>query len=374
MVRTDNYGGFTYNGIHCGKFGVWYVPDASHLGRRPGEFEVFSAQTPGRGGGYYYGSRYAPRVFELQCVAEEMTRGAWSRLLKWFDKDQFGELIFDDYPWMIWRARPTAMIEPETYVPADMPFSFETFANTRTFTVTLTAFTPFARAPGMALEDYHTILPSMRNLLLEETGFIASARMPVLNYAGFTSRADPILLYNPGDTRAPLKIKLAGNAGADGLYLFNRTTQQGCKFVHITQQETTAVDVYVEADAEYGTFMAVSPLGREPAYFYHDSGYIWLEGGFPIERGLSASYTNGSRQIVAAAGFNDGMIGKYVYLNNRWVRIEYLVSGTAAATNYTFPVTGMGTTDVVLMNEIIATSSSGTNLTMFEFSFSPAFS
>lgn len=300
-----------------------------------------------------------------------MDRGTWSRILHWLDRSRVGALVFDDYPGMVWNVRPTEIIEPKTY-PAGRYGPEETLYS-RTFSVTLTAFTPFAKMKEMALEDFPEPNASLRNYLLNETGLISSTMMPPLNYAGFSDTSKTILLYNPGNARAPLTIRLAGDVGEDGLYLYNRTTGQGCRFVHVTAEETSAIGVYLEADAEYGTVYAVSPISRTPAYLYHDDGYIHLEGGFPIDRGLSFSYVGNTREVVCQDGLKEDMVGKYIYLHAQWVRIERLIDSTTAAVNFTFSHSGNEVSDVVLMNEIIVTGSEGIQLPVFEFSYCPAF-
>ena len=265
-------------------------------------------------------------------------------------------------------ARPAEVSDPKLYKHT----IFGDFLWSGTFMVRMTAHQPFAHMDRIGVDDAAE-LDANGSFLRDNTGMLPLHILPTLDHSGPIGQTKT-LLYNPGNERAYLNVRVAGDVGADGLLIYNRNTDQRCRIVNLTAAETVDIDTHLEIDAERGQVHTVRHGARTLAYPYHDEGYIQLEGAHPIERDVSFSYTGNEREVRADRPFRFDHVGKYVYLHAQWVMITSIVDLHTARVDFTFSHSGTEESDVVTMNEIVLTGSTGLTLPRLEFSYVPLFS
>lgn len=327
-----------------------------------------TVEIPGRHGGYYFGNKVRPRVFTLACYFEDELPAVWPRILHWLDRDRFGELAFDDRPGMSYMARPMEAIEPKAYIRD----SYDRKTISGMFTVTLIAHDPFAKMDRISVDDLAD-LNANGGFLRDHTGLLTSGIMPKLDYSGAIGKTTELLLYNPGSERAGLMIEVAGDVGESGLLVVNRTTGQRCRIVKLTKALTTGAGATLIVDADHGRTKLQSNGASTLAFPYHDDGYIQLEGASPVDRDLVFHYAGGERKVRCDQVLRGDMIGKYIHLNARWVRIAALQDEHTASVDFTFLHSGTEISTVARMNEIILTTESGLTLDTLRFSYLPRY-
>ena len=58
-----NMRGFTYNGVHSGQFGCYFIPSAIDQGRDMPAYTVDDMEREGGDGGFYIGNKVPPQGF-----------------------------------------------------------------------------------------------------------------------------------------------------------------------------------------------------------------------------------------------------------------------------------------------------------------------
>jgi len=278
-------------------------------------------------------------------------------------------LEFDDRPGMKYWARPAEVSDPKLYKHS----AFGELRWSGTFMVRMTAHQPFAHMDPIGVEDAAE-LDANGGFLRDNTGMLLMHILPPLDHSGPIGQTKTLLLYNPGNERAYLNVYAAGDVGADGLLIYNRNTDQRCRIVNLTAAETVDIDTHLEIDAEHGKVYTVRYGAKTLAFPYHDEGYIQLEGAHPIERDVSFSYVGNEREIRADRPFRLDHVGKYVYLHAQWVKITSVKDLYTARVDFTFSHSGVQTSSIVTMNEIVLTGAARMTLPRLEFGYVPLFS
>jgi len=116
---------------------------------------------------------------------------------------------------------------------------------------------------------------------------------------------------------------------------------------------------YLEIDSFHGEVVCVNGNTKTLDFEYHDEGYMTLASYGAICHEVMATTTAGSKTVTLSnCKVNDRLIGKYIRLNNDWIKIDAVADNTitlasAAAKSET------ATTKITGMNEITI---SGDNL------------
>lgn len=207
--------GFSYRGKNIGDFGdIYYIPDADERGDYALPYEVSEQELNGRDGAYYYGNRVEPREFALRCYYENLTQKDKEDIMRWYNRNTKGRLIFDERNWVYYDVIPNARVDFEDY-------RGETCNGVRykgRMTIHLKAYCPFGKLLPDAMVNSNVTLVgaawadisfvgSSTTGADNETLILYSARMPSDTY----STSDTLFyIYNPGTEPTPLLIKLAG--------------------------------------------------------------------------------------------------------------------------------------------------------------------
>lgn len=108
--------GFKYKGRHCEQMDLHYAPGPDEIRNRMESYSVSTQQAAGRDGGYYLGATANMREFELECYFEEITEKQYAAIMEWLRRDEGGELIFDDRPYVVYDVWPTKAVKPTVYM------------------------------------------------------------------------------------------------------------------------------------------------------------------------------------------------------------------------------------------------------------------
>ena len=320
------------------------------------EYETTDTDYESRDGGYFYGNRVKPKEFSLSCYFEDITTEMKEDMIRWLDRRTDGKLIFDRRPWCWYDVRPTKIAQFKEYTAADGNIS-------GTFTVTFTAYDPFAVMEKLSLTNAAADRGEKAETAILYTSEMPAA--PAVNESSF-------LLYNPGTEMADTVIRIAGDTGEE-MKIKNITTGQECVLKNVTRAGTTAAGLWIEIDSKRGQTKLKGAAEDSLAYELHDGGYIQLAPAFPIYKAPAqdVGYTMSSSNITSASGFfRKDMIGMYVQLGTgNWKKIVSVSSPTAAVIAGTPRASGKTAAVIAVMNEIEITGT-GRSLTRLEVEYS----
>lgn len=247
--------GFTYNGIHCSAYNVYYVPDAEDKWFTDPEFDVAKKDVAWRNGGYFYGTYAKIRTLQLKCFFEEVDIATREKIRRWLGRNTSGRLVFDNKPFVYYNVRPSDVITGKIYLDTDESYS-------GTFTIKFMAEEPFgylARKSGITddhAEDY--------------CGIIETANMP----AAPTTSSFNFDVYNPGTEACGLSIKIAGSC-SNPFRFFNERNQTRCVISSLPSSS-----LYLDINGDTGnilTYLSTPDIGASSGFAYHDYGFIRLE-------------------------------------------------------------------------------------------------
>ena len=264
--------GFTYNGIHCSAYGVYYIPDASDRWYEDPEFENYQKDVTWKNGGYHYGNAVKIRTISIKCYFEEIDIATREKIRKWLKRDTSGQLIFDDKPFVYYNVRPSAVIPGKIYNDNNESYS-------GTFEIKFTAEDPFgyltrkynmSPAPDNA-SDYCGIIRGDEDAPIE----------PSTSGTYFT-------VYNPGTEDCGLSVVLAGSC-SNPFRLFNQRNGSQCVISSLPSN-----GIYLDIDGDTGNVIAYanSPeIDAGNGFAYHDHGFIMLS---PCDHFESHDYSVGN--------------------------------------------------------------------------------
>lgn len=106
---------FFFNGVSCTEMGLTYVPTRKNITPNLTEINLMEAATTYRHGGYYFGYQVKPKVFTLECFAEEISRSKWEEILLWLSPGNEGTLSFSDRPLVHYDAVVTGVPDGEAF-------------------------------------------------------------------------------------------------------------------------------------------------------------------------------------------------------------------------------------------------------------------
>lgn len=201
----------------------------------------------------------------------------------------------------------------------------------------------------------------------ELTDCISLLMMPASPLASENS----FLVYNPGSEKCGLTLRVAGEANGGKVTFANEATGQKCTLSGFTASVTSDVGKWIEVNGETLQVKLKGAATAEAGYIYHDDGYIFLRPA-DAEKGIAVEYKKGSGTITSLDGqFREDMLGKYIYLDSGWRKIDYVYSEDKIETVWRAEANGSEDTIVAAMNRITVTKDSGVNLSMLEIDYKP---
>jgi len=375
-------GGFTFRDVDIADLSLEYAPELGDtFVYRPTTSEPHEETFEGHDGGYLYGFTKKPKEFTLRCFFEEkdINRGTMEKIYWLFRRGNSGKLVFQKRPWCYYYATVMDVDDKELF----------NYLN-GVIKITMKAYYPFARS------DYLTFAKTQQDYfkVVESTAFLnEDYPLPpttiITDGSTLTDAIDnnPIILYNPGNEYADVGIEIAGNCGT-GVTIFNRTTMQECKFVAINS-DTVSSSKYIYLDGVNGKCVVKSKSDTAESSntvncLFHDHGYIQLAPARIAYRDIYVTSVGNSKAYTLnllydenisgdKAYANELYAGKYIYLNNQWVKIQSITSPTVISL-YTDVGNGADQTTVIAeINEIAVIPDTTMELTRLNFKYKATF-
>lgn len=250
--------GFSYNGIHCSSYGVYYVPDADARWFKEAEYEVYRKEVAWHHGGYMYGAFAKIRTFTVACYFEEITIATREQIRQWLRRDSSGQLVFDERPFVYYNVSPANVVPGKIYNDCGK--------YSGVFTITFEAVDPFGyltRKSNDGTEDDNAA---------DYCGIIATSDMPAAPTV--SSRAFDV--YNPGTEACGLIITVGGSCD-NHFRFFNTTNKTQCVISSLPGTGTV-----LECNGDTGfvkVYMPNTPEYYDNGFAYHDYGMVRLEPG-----------------------------------------------------------------------------------------------
>lgn len=276
--------GFTYNGVHCGHFGLYYIPTRDDQWFSDPEYDVYDIDMDWRHGGYYYDSKAKVRTFTIKCYFEEISTATRQAIKNWLRRDSKGELIFDDKPFVYWNVHPGKIPVGNWCLDTD-----ETHSGT--VTITFNAYEPFGY---LTRKSGTNLIPSDHSE--DYVNFISPEDMP----ADPTTSSTSFDIYNPGTEECGLTIAISGTT-QHPIRFFNENNGTYCSF-----ESLPAGGLIVGVDGNTGFVFTHMPNSSDYAsgFAYHDKGVVQLQ---PNTGRSDVSYRyigkNGTHYVLELDGY-----------------------------------------------------------------------
>ena len=347
-------GGFRFDGIDIADLGLEYAPDNQNTYvYQPGIYKIHEQIIDAHDGGYYYGDTMQPKEFNLRCIYEDkhITSGVMEKMHMLFRRGRTGKLIFDRRSWC-WYVATVVNVDTKQM----------TNYQNGVITVKMKAYYPYARC------DY-TVMPNneYKQSLENSTGLLYNWE-PETSFTNITQQTS-LFLYNPGTERAKVSIQIAGDVGT-GLTISNRTTEQQCKFVAITNT-VCENNYYVQCDGLNGQTILTNGTITKPGFLYHDYGFIELEPGYPAYRDVLINVPSNGTTVKSDGLFTPDMLHRHIIFYDGTIRrIERVEDENTVYVNNSVN-TGSSYAQIALLNEIEV--SGDINLTKLNFIYKPTF-
>ena len=217
-VDTD-FIGFTFNGKHSSELGIVRTSDGSRFNESL--LPVISdktVQVPGADGTYYFGSNYTHRVFDIPFAFDSLTEKQFQDLKRWLGDKKIHDLIFDEAPYKIYRAKITgsATIKHIPFSEGDTNRIYKGEGN-----IQFTAYDPFARSAfkylSQASDEQKKHLVEWKDAAKMQTnqGNFDTIKLQSANTAEGTLAYRYFNLYNPGDKEADFVLSFKFSADSN---------------------------------------------------------------------------------------------------------------------------------------------------------------
>ncbi len=343
--------GFSYNGIHCEDLGLYYAPGADARMLSTPTYKPNTQAVTAHPGAYWYGNTVDVRTFSLDCYYEDATVAQTEEILQWVDRNSRGKLVFDDRPYVYYLVRPSKAPTGKRFVGHySCVNNGEEMVYSGTITLEFTAYDPFGYL------NTNTV-SSMTEKPTEGTGIVTDSMMPP-NSATLGNH----LIYNPGTEGCPLRITIAGTA-PNGLTITNYSTGETCKLVSLPANDGLVIDG--------ATGFVALKSNHNPAFSYHNDGYIHLASCVPYHRSVNVSWTSGSLNLLSDGAFRKRDEGSYVYLDGGWKKINKVNNNNEAVMSQPITAaTGSANAFIAKMNELYI-DGTGASLTELRFDYTP---
>lgn len=404
-------GGFSFCGLNIGDLGLQYAPelqDTFVYGNA--DLTVNEESFAARDGGIRYGSSYKPKDFRLRCYFEDkhINDSILDNILNFFTKDKTGKLVFDNRDWC-WYNATVMSIDVSNITNYKNGFvtinlrAYYPFARTEIFYAKTETedgshitydedsdFNSYIQYPTVNDEDpiidYQIDDQEYLNVngesvvttdpyLKNKVTFYSEDVTPLFSFTNVTS-SKTVLLYNAGNARASVCIKLKGNAGDDGVVIYNRANGAEAKFIGFTKQATTSASKYILCDSLNGKTILTNGTTSAMMFLYHDYGFIDLIPSTHLLKNVKWTYETGSNTVTSNKHLNETHVGNYIYILGNWHQIVSVTGNNTALIDVTgMPITESGTelSDIVFMNELAIVTSNNTVLDEVTFIYKHTF-
>lgn len=290
-VLKGDYIGFSYNGKHSSDLGIVRTSNGSRFDESllP-TMQDKTAQVPGGDGTYYFGSYYTQRSFSVSFAFDDLTEEQIVNLKRHFGDKKIHDLIFDERPYKIWKAKVTGTATMK-YIP------FAEGETNRVYkgegTIQFTCYQPYAICEKKWLNLY--------NDNNKNEWSAASGLKEVQGIYDKLQGANSIKLYNPGDLESHFMLRFDFQNGKIGAGQISISQDSGrlLNWKEITAEKN---DAYVKFNTKLNLIEGYRADNIKSGYIYNQ--YISDGAFFTIPQGEStlviadaASYVKSSSPI-----------------------------------------------------------------------------
>ena len=277
--KYQDYAGFTFNNIHSSDLGIVRTSDGSRFNENllP-TFQDKTVQVPGGDGTYFFGSYFTQKQLTIPFAFDALTEEKFMKLKKLLGDKKIHDLIFDEAPYKIYRAKVTGSATIK-----HIPFS-EGETN-RLYkgegSIQFTCYQPYALVRFKTREEYENEGYNNIDEWIGASGILTQTERTskVLDEYG----AGTIKLYNPGhiDSHFQLRIDFVDNKILSGkMYLDDLSGQ-------MTWKDITAKsgDTYVVFNSKLNLIEGYGADSKKTGNIYNE--YITSGAFFKIPMGES---------------------------------------------------------------------------------------
>lgn len=290
-VLKGDFIGFTYNGKHSSDLGIVRTSNGSRFDENllP-TMQDKTAQVPGGDGTYYFGSYYTQRPFSVSFAFDDLTEEQIVNLKRHFGDKKIHDLIFDERPYKIWKAKVTGTATMK-YIP------FAEGETNRVYkgegTIQFTCYQPYAICEKKWLNLY--------NDNNKNEWSAASGLKEVQGIYDKLQGANSIKLYNPGDLESHFMLRFDFQNGKIGAGQISISQDSGrlLNWKEITAEKN---DAYVKFNTKLNLIEGYRADNIKSGYIYNQ--YISDGAFFTIPQGEStlviadaASYVKSSSPV-----------------------------------------------------------------------------
>ena len=290
-VLKGDFIGFTYNGKHSSDLGIVRTSNGSRFDENllP-TMQDKTAQVPGGDGTYYFGSYYTQRSFSVSFAFDDLTEEQIVNLKRHFGDKKIHDLIFDERPYKIWKAKVTGTATMK-YIP------FAEGETNRVYkgegTIQFTCYQPYAICEKKWLNLY--------NDNNKNEWSAASGLKEVQGVYDKLQGANSIKLYNPGDLESHFMLRFDFQNGKIGAGQISISQDSGrlLNWKEITAEKN---DAYVKFNTKLNLIEGYRADNIKSGYIYNQ--YISDGAFFTIPQGEStlviadaASYVKSSSPV-----------------------------------------------------------------------------
>lgn len=264
--RDNDFIGFGFGGIHSSTFGIVRTSDGSRFNENllPTTQDK-TVQVPGGDGTYYFGSYFTQKQFNISIAFDSLTDSNLRKLKQWLGDKKIKELIFDEAPYKVYRAKVTgsATIKHICFLEN----------NERVYkgegTIQFTCYEPFAKSrkeSGAKTKEFYSLerYPT-RDEWIETSGILTQAEMAAIDIFNGNSAK----IYNPGDLECDFSLTMSFNGGYIPeriLWVENKTN----KSLSLGSINKKGADAAVKVDSKSNLLVGVDSSGNLTGNTYNE--------------------------------------------------------------------------------------------------------
>lgn len=205
LTLTDDYVGFTYNGFHSSDLGIVRTSNGSRYSQNllPTSQDKTAVRT-GADGTMYWGSNYTQTPFSVSYAFDSLTEKQLSQLKVVFGDKGVHDLIFDETPYKVYKAKVTGTAQLE-YLAFDEGEVGRIYKGNGT--IQFTCFQPYARSRFKFLDEteYENEVEWAEASRMKDSQTYQSGNT-MLQYDVFNASNRTFNLYNAGDIPTDFKL------------------------------------------------------------------------------------------------------------------------------------------------------------------------
>lgn len=197
MISTDDFVGFTYNGVHSSELGIVRTVQGLEDRNLLPEKKDITSEVPGSDGTYYWGSTHGKRTIPINFAFDGLTEQDLKRLKQLLNDKKLHELTLDEEPYKTYMVKPSN-IATIKHICFDVDGQ-RLYKGTGS--VEFISFSPFSQSKYPYLQDY--FIAGYDNLYQ----WNKASGIPTLDYENLVGYGG-VLSYQEGHSLKPPEIEI----------------------------------------------------------------------------------------------------------------------------------------------------------------------